>query len=476
MRSPVFSAFLFGDQDFVVPEQQRDTPDTGQRNNGKNDPADHSGLSAEDPADDIKLEQTDGAPVDRSYDTKYKSYSVQHRNPSLVRTIIYGIGGIIPLEKRKNMENKLRFHNGRFRIMLVGDPHCGPEDKTKKDRNVLKDYLELQYAAIRDAKPDLAVLMGDNADGGNLTEVEKTLRRITKPYADGGVPFTFILGNHDLQYAFSELDSVYAIYKKLPCCILPDDRTEYGDFALPVFSEKNGAQALQVLCLYSGSSEMADKGTVYDCVLPQQLAWLKETQTRLGDVPTVLLQHIPVPEEFALLKESTPLSMLFDAVTGQNEMKGRFFRKKKTTDGYLGEAPCAPAVNSGEFETLRQCGNVFAAFFGHDHMNDFVGMTDGVILGQCKTASFNAYGDGTRQGVRILDFFEDAPYTLETFMLNYRDAVSPQARSLSGSIAVLHDKTSVKLETGAKALGAAAAAAAPVLLIAVLRKLIGGKR
>ena len=366
------------------------------------------------------------------------------------------------------MEKTLRFHKGRFRIMLVGDPHCRPEDRTRRERDILKDYLELQYAAVREARPDLVVLMGDNAGGENLGEIEMTLRRITRPYVDEKTPFTFILGNHDLQYACADLESVYKIYKKLPGCILPDDATDYGDFTVPVFASGTDEQKLQVICLYSGSSEFAEKGSYYDWVLPAQLDWLEKTQKALGPVPSVLLQHIPFPEEFALLKESTAVSMLFDAVTGQNEQKGMFYRLRPSTDGYLGEAPCSPAVNSGEFEAVKRCGNIFAAFFGHDHMNDFVGMTDGVILGQCKTASFNVYGDGTRQGVRLLDFYEDAPFTLETSMLYYRDFVSKKARSLSGSIAVLHDKTSVKLETGARAGAKAAAAALPVVLTAAL--------
>jgi hypothetical protein len=50
----LFVAFL--NKDFIMTEQQRDTPDTGQSHDGKNDSADDRGLSAEYPADDIKLE------------------------------------------------------------------------------------------------------------------------------------------------------------------------------------------------------------------------------------------------------------------------------------------------------------------------------------------------------------------------------------------------------------------------------------
>ena len=373
------------------------------------------------------------------------------------------------------MDFNLRFHNDGFRIMLVGDPHGEPNDTSEKDKAILKDYLELQYAALEAAKPDLVVLMGDNAGGDTPEDIRKTLFRITKPYVDKKVPFTFILGNHDLQYDFTDLDSVYGIYSDLPGCILPKERSPYGDFTIPVLSENNEKQTLQVICLYSGASVNAGKGSYYDWVLPEQQEWLIKKQNELGNVPSVLFQHIPLPEEYALLNRKTPVSMLFDGVMGQNEYKGNYYTLKRSADGYLGEAPCSPAVNSGEFESIKRCGNIFAVFFGHDHMNDFVGMTDGVILGQCQTASFNVYGDGTRQGVRILDFKESAPYTLETKMLRYRDLISLKSRSLKGSIAVLHDKTSVKIETVAKTAAKAAAAVLPAVLCAAVLKRVKRK-
>lgn len=358
--------------------------------------------------------------------------------------------------------------------MLVGDPHCRPEDDTKQEQAILKDYLSLQYAAIEAAKPDLAVLMGDNAGGNTLEEVQKTLLRITQPYVQTNTPFTFILGNHDLQYAGADLKSLYGIYAALPGIVLPEEITEHGDFKLSVQNPGTGDPALELLCVYSGSDGEARDYSVYDYVHPEQLRWIKdttdETTRRCGHVPTVVFQHIPVPEEYALLKESAPFVMLGGGVAGQNETRGKFFIKKKGVEGYFGEAPCSPGYNSKEFETLKETGSVFAAFFGHDHLNDFVGMHDGIILGQCKTASFNVYGDGLRQGVRILDFRQDAPFVLNTHMLYYRDLLGKECQSLHGSIAVLHDKTSMKLHAfGRVGIAAAVLALPPAVFQAVKR-------
>lgn len=374
---------------------------------------------------------------------------------------------------------KMQFHNGSFRVMLVGDPHCPPEDDTPQERAKLKDYLALQYEALESEKPDLVVLMGDNAEGGTIGDVKKALFRITKPYADAGVPFTFILGNHDLQYANASLEELYGVYRDLPGILMPEDISAYGDFDLPVCDPESGEMLLDLLFVYSGSSPTAGEYSYYDKVQPAQIEWIRSRLEERGatgrQIPSVLFQHIPMPEEFELLRERSILCMFGGGVKGQNEQAGKFYTKKRGVEGYLGEAPCPPARSCGEFAALKETGSVFAAFFGHDHLNDFVGTYDGIMMGQCKTASFNVYGDGLRQGVRILDFKADAPFKLETYMRTYRELLGNKCNSLHGSVAVLHDKTSMKLHQLGGFAAVLAALSTPALLIKAAKK-IGNKR
>ena len=372
------------------------------------------------------------------------------------------------------MEKNLRFHNKKFKIMLVGDPHCSPRDESEQDVNILKDYMALQYAALKQERPDLVVLLGDNANGETPEALHKAILRCTKPYEDTNTPFSFILGNHDLESAVSDIPSHYAYYQSLPCCMLPSDYTRFGDYLLTVLNSDGTAPALSLLHVYSGSRGRDRDYSYYAHVQPEQNEWIvetcKKTAQTWGPVPAVLFQHIPMLEEFDLLRETGPLGMLADGVLGQNEEKGKYYRIKKTTEGYLGEAPCAPAVNSGEFEAVKQTNAVFAVFYGHDHMNDFVGSTDGIIMGQSKLASFNAYGDGLRQGVRILEFHEDDPFRLKTRMVYYRDLVGRDCRSIRGTLKVFHDRTSVKLETSLKVLGVLSAFLLPSAVLMCMKR------
>ncbi|MBR3768492.1 MAG: metallophosphoesterase [Clostridia bacterium] len=374
------------------------------------------------------------------------------------------------------MKNSLKFNNDTFRVMLVGDPHESPKDKSDEDKAKIADYLALQYAAVTELKPDLVILMGDNAKGKDTDELRKVLLRITKPYADHNIPFAFILGNHDLECEVNDINVQYDVYRTLPCCVLPckDEVNSFGDYFLTIKNDDETEDIFNFWLMYSGSGAAKEYYSCYDFVKAEQIRWYEEKSEELKllnnkTVPSMVIQHIPVPEEFRLLKERSFLSMIADGVTGQNEQKGKFYTlDKKKTVGYMGEAPCTSGYNSGQFKSWKKTGNVIAAFFGHDHMNDFIGDVDGITLGQCKTAGFRPYGDGLMQGVRIIDIKKDIPTEFDTKMVYYRDLIGTECHSIHGAEKVLRDRISVKLDV----LKAVIKYTAPVILPIAAIKII----
>jgi len=62
-----------------VTEEDRNTPYGGKRYQRVDHSANRGGLSAEEPCNDVKLENTDASPVQTSDDGKYQSYSVDDR-------------------------------------------------------------------------------------------------------------------------------------------------------------------------------------------------------------------------------------------------------------------------------------------------------------------------------------------------------------------------------------------------------------
>lgn len=358
--------------------------------------------------------------------------------------------------------------------MLVGDPH---EKNFTESPDVLariKDYLVLQYEAVNRLKPDLVVLLGDNASSSTPEGIREILLRITEPYVRAGVPFTFILGNHDLESKISDLDEHYSIYKSLPGIVFPDEYSKNGDYYLTVRASNDSDDVLNLWYIYNGAHPDNKYHSHYSSVSAEQIEWYEKNAEKLKKngkpLPSIVFQHVPVSEEYALAVECSPAVMLTDGVSGLDGRKGKYFHLKKNTEGYMGEAPCTADYNCGQFASWLKTGDVFAAFFGHDHMNDFCGPVSGITLGQCKTSSFRVYGDGMMQGVRIVDLDENNVRDLKTEMVYYRDLIGSECRSLHGTEKVLHDRTSVKLDVLKAVSKVVVPMAAPILTYKLIKR------
>ena len=137
-------------------------------------------------------------------------------------------------------------------------------------------------------------------------------------------------------------------------------------------------------------------------------------------VPSLVIQHIPVCEIFSLLTRVKRTKK--GAVRGFRTHDGEYFvlNKSKVNDNaFMRESPADPQVNTGEFDALKEKGEVKGLFFGHDHNNSFNGFIDGINVGYTQGA--NVYGPGLDRGVRVIDLFSDG--TLDTYDMRYRDIV-----------------------------------------------------
>ena len=65
-------------------KQQRDAPNTGKSYNGVDDAAEQRGLSAADPCNDVKLKQSDAAPVERANDGQNQRNAIQNHHDCLL--------------------------------------------------------------------------------------------------------------------------------------------------------------------------------------------------------------------------------------------------------------------------------------------------------------------------------------------------------------------------------------------------------
>lgn len=333
--------------------------------------------------------------------------------------------------------------NRKFKIMAVGDIHekYVPDEKTE-------DFLRLINRALDELKPDLAVLMGDIVSGHfknsqgeeqdlSMEQLREEVQRIIKPFAERNVPLALVFGNHDGEGGKPK-EPLFSLFQEYPNFrnIDTPDITGCGTCNLLVKNSACDKDIFNIWLIDSGDRAPAGRGK-YAYVETDQIKWYERVSNILKaqndgkPVPSLVFQHIPVMEEYQLLKKTSCFHPC--AVNGNSwHDKDYYVLDKKKASGYLGEGPCTPDYNNGQFESWKKQGDVIGAFFGHDHMNDFVGKVDGITLGQCKCSGFHIYGDGLRQGVRMITLDEKDPWQLETKMHRYRDFFGTKSNSIKG--------------------------------------------
>lgn len=342
------------------------------------------------------------------------------------------------MKSRASMDFKFG-ENGKFKILAIGDCH---EKPIYNEKTV--DMLNLLNKAAEQLKPDLAIFMGDIVSDWNRTEnrpateeeVFEEINRVCEPFYSRNIPIGITFGNHDGERNGTK-SYLFSLYSRIPGFINTDTAgtTGVGNCYVPIYDKKGEKMLFNLWLIDSGSSAQDGSGG-YAWVDNDQIEWYENTcdeiaQTNGGKVvPSIVFQHIPVCEEYRLLKETTFLNPY--RVRGDGMYSRKFYTKGIDCHGYLGEGPCVPARNNGQFRSWKANGDVVAAVFGHDHMNSFQGEVEGILLCQTKCSGFHMYGDGLRQGVRLIELDETRPADLTTKMYFYRDFFGTKCNSIKG--------------------------------------------
>ena len=357
----------------------------------------------------------------------------------------------------------LRFKNGKFKIMLIGDLHESYDMYSDNAANKADDMNALLTKAVEELNPDLVVYLGDNAGADNEMQMRSVISRILYPVSLRDIPFAVVFGNHDRECAVSLRDQM-RLYREHDNCYMfnaDDSITGYGNYNLLIKSSESDEDVFNLWFIDSNNLADDQELSYYDWVHTDQIEWYKKNALELKEknsgkvIPAFNFQHIPVPEEYELLREARVHEKL-DCVPGHRKWADKNYVLKENVEGYLGEGPCTPCVNSGQFAAWKEIGDVIGAFFGHDHMNDFAGYVDGIMLAQCKTAGFRPYTDGCRSGVRLIILDESDLQNINTRMYHFKQ-FGLKSKSLSPYMEHVTDRQDTKLKVAGTVLGAAAA-------------------
>ncbi len=373
---------------------------------------------------------------------------------------------------------KLKFNNGKFKILLFGDIHEHYDYKTNLR---FKDMQKLMNAALDEFKPDLCVFLGDNCNTDLIAETPDAFREmvadLVKPITSRGIPVASVLGNHEHDHGHE--DEIAAIYNSLKNVIMRNDApaeiTGNANFKELIYSS-DGEKPVFCLWFIDSNNCHEDRSiSHYDFVHTDQIEWFEAESAKLKELnsgkpmPSFVFQHTPVPEEYELLRKAKfwelPVS-----VKGYNSHSGTRYVGKKGVEGYVGEGPCSPDVNNGQFASWKKVGGILGAFFGHDHLNDFSGTYDGIFMAQHKTAGFRAYTDGCKSCVRLVTIDENNPEKFTHQLKRFKE-FGLKCECLGPVMRTLSDRQSITLHILGY-IGLALAGAG--LLGFIIAKLIGG--
>lgn len=378
------------------------------------------------------------------------------------------------MEKRKLKFNE----NGKFVIMQVSDPQ-----DLQFVRHTMVRMLNRAYDEI---KPDLVIFTGDNILGNHLRDarfgskhvvhtkreeyerMKKAIGHICDPLEKRGIPFTMIYGNHDDRNEITKEEQADIYRSYLGCTGLdnPDKSVDVDTFNLPVFSSDE-SKILFNLWLLDSAWYDKQEDKCHEAVKESTVKWYVKTSEELKKendgkpVPSLMFQHIPLPEAAVLLTECGKDDV--GALEIKKDGCGTKYIKldEKKASGFLGEPISACKENYGQFEAIKAQNDVKALVFGHDHRNNFIGEIDGIKIIQTSACSFRCYGNHLR-GVRIFELNERKPEEFKTQFLTYSDICG---NSVFSKIAYIWDadgcgKQKAALCTGVGVTAAAASIAA----------------
>lgn len=278
---------------------------------------------------------------------------------------------------------------GDFKVLMFTDMHLDGKNKTSK--RTVAELVE----NIQREKPDLVLLGGDNV----TSAINRTrCRQLGMIFEQLGVYWAGVIGNHegDNRYSITR-EEMMDIFCSFDHCLMKKglpDVTGNCNYALEILDPDGGM--LQTFFFLDTFDMVPDEEKVQfghqpedkvtDGAREDQVAWYADKAAALkeeyGDYSSILLQHIPLPR------------------MAEAAEAGDFLYGVKL------EGVCCTGFDSGLFDAVKESGTTKAVFCGHDHMNNFGVMCDGILLSYIEQSGYGSYNVGTKLGYEEKDWMQ----------------------------------------------------------------------
>lgn len=297
--------------------------------------------------------------------------------------------------------------NDGFRILSSTDFHFGD------DFELRFKCMDMFMKHIKATTPDLVVLTGDiiqskfqHFDAIQFAQfMEKT-----------GVYWAFVFGNHEAREEKGRFKHLLMSCKNsFPHCLALEGKKDlfgYGNYCINIMKNKN--EILKTLFMFDSGRDVIDKYvkshgapsdiTCYDFIKNNQMNWYEEKVTELreeyGNVKSFMYMHIPIKEyEEIIIPEQ------------QADGHYPFTDKCSVLYGKAYETVGCSQFNSGLFALIKKLDCTQAVFSGHDHVNDFCAVYEGVYLVYNQYNGYETYTMEEKQGWKEKDWIQGVTVT-----------------------------------------------------------------
>lgn len=237
-------------------------------------------------------------------------------------------------------------------ILQLTDVHYfwgDPERIDELNKRTEEDIIKL----VALTKPDLIMLTGDLWRDRFEERREEFMRYGIAKCAALGVPWAYTWGNHD------QLNDFAVGHKALteaPNALYRGSASE-GNYCVDLV-DRHDKTVCQLICL---NSERKGLGAA-------QQEWMRRLAEKTGSpkVPRLAFFHIPIKQYGDIWTAGT-------------------------ATGFKAEDPCIEEENGSSLPYLKALG-VKACFCGHDHVNDYSGLIDGIELVYGRATGYGGYG------------------------------------------------------------------------------------
>ena len=236
---------------------------------------------------------------------------------------------------------------------------------------------------VKENRPDLIVLTGDNVSNGANYEVVMTMIKLFDSFE---IPWALVFGNHDHSDYVSEEEMS-----------LMFENSKYGIYQTGSITNKHGnyyynlslnGEVVRTL-IFMDDSDYA--------INEEQIEWYKSTVNNISEnegkvIPSLVFFHIPT-------QETTIAQSMYE----QDDSIGSGFAYKDDT--VIDE-------DAGFFDAVKELGSTEAIFYGHNHFSNAIMKYEGVLLCYGMKSAYTVTYNRDRIGGNLITVTADG-FTVE---------------------------------------------------------------